>query len=96
MPMKIQPPERQRCQGMKGWTLRALARQLGRDQEAKLLQEILDQKEQTAARLTELAGDGIDQKAERAPAGNGRDRRGRTARMGPGEQELARVVEQRT
>lgn len=96
MPMKIQPPERQRRQGMKGWTLRALARQLGRDQEAKLLQEILDQEEQTDARLTRLAGDGIDQKAERATAGKGQGRRGRTARKGPGEQELARAVEQRT
>lgn len=96
MPMKILAPKRQRCQWMKGGTLRALARQLGRDKEAKLLQEILDQEEQTDARLTELAEDGIDQKPERAPAGTGQGRRRRTALKVAGEQELARAVEQRT
>lgn len=62
-------------------TLRALARQLGRDKEAKLLEEILDQEEKTDARLTELAEDGINQKAQRASAGNGQ---GRTERRGKG------------
>jgi ferritin-like metal-binding protein YciE len=45
-------------------TLRTFARQLGRSQEARLLQQILDEESQANEKLTALATSGINQQAE--------------------------------
>ena len=56
-------------------TLRTFAQQLGRSQEARLLQEILDEESQANEKLTALATSGINQNAE-----EGTPRRGQPSR----------------
>lgn len=46
------------------WTVRTWAKQLGRDDDAQLLQETLDEEEETDERLKEIADSGINAQAE--------------------------------